>query len=71
MRLPWRNRVVTPHRDEPDPRDREAEVALREAQLALHKARMQKKDGSLIAQTLASIREENHFREMWNKGIGS
>lgn len=72
MRLRWRKGVITPPQDEAaKQKEAQADRAVREAQLALQQAKGQNKAGSLIAETLAAIREENHFREMWNKGIGS
>jgi hypothetical protein len=72
MRLRWRKDNNTPPQDDrAASKDRDADVALREAEAALEVAKDQTRKGSLIAQTLAAIREENHFREIWNKGIGS
>lgn len=72
MRWRWRNCNDTPSQDEQAVdlrKERQADDALHEARTALKEVREQKKDGSMIAQTLASIREENHFREIWNDGL--
>jgi hypothetical protein len=47
----------------------EAAEALAEAKNALGHVRVQKQHGSLIANTLKQIRQENHFQEIWNDGM--
>jgi hypothetical protein len=70
MRWRWRNCETTPSQEAAvDPRESQADDALREARTALSVVREQKKDGSLIAATLRQIRSENHFQEMWNEGL--
>lgn len=70
MRWWWRS-VENPasQGDHVDLRESEADEALREAQRALNDVREKKKDGYLIAGTLAAIRKTNHFQEMWNEGL--
>jgi hypothetical protein len=70
MRWRWRNHETTPSQAESDAaKDVVADEALREARTALRAVRQQKKDGSLIANVLADIRAENHFKDMWNQGM--
>lgn len=71
MRWRWRKHSTPPTQDSDQCKSQEAENSLRQAEVALNKVRDQKVNGSLIARTLADIRKENHFREIWNDGIQS
>jgi hypothetical protein len=71
MRWRWRSCDDTPSQDETVVlgKERQADDALHEARAALSDVREKKKDGSTIAQTLAAIRSENHFKDIWNQGL--
>ncbi len=71
MRLRWRKRNTPPAQDSGEVEAVDAERSLRQAEDALSKVRDQREHGFLIARTLAEIRKEDHFREIWNKGMNS
>lgn len=70
MRWRWRNHQASPSQVESDAnKDNAADAALREARTALCEVREKKKDGIIIAEVLADIRAQNHFKDMWNQGM--
>lgn len=68
MRVRWRRNEVA-SQDDSATKLQAAEESLRQAETALERVQEQKKVGTVIAETLAAIRAENHFKEMWNEGI--
>lgn len=72
MRWRWRACDPPPQTNSADDAMMEqAEDSLRQAEKALGKVQQQKKDGQTLAEVLAAIRQENHFREIWNNGMRS
>lgn len=70
MRWPWRAKEDPASPGENAAlKESEADEALQEARHALDDVREKKKDGFLIAERLAEIRETNHFKDMWDQGL--
>ncbi len=76
MRWRWRNKEAEPSRDtRPDSLElaetsqAEALTRLEESFEVRGRVAEQKERGLNIAQTLARIRAENHFQEIWREGM--
>lgn len=76
MRWRWRKREAEPSHDQGTESldlaatsQHEALTRLEESFEVRAKVQQQKESGNNIAATLARIRAENHFQEIWNEGL--